>query len=101
MGILKALEIVPLTQAMQITSDSKYSIECITTWAINWEKNGWRKAGGGDVLNVDIIKPARARLAERENKGTRTIFKWVKGHSTTYGNQQADGLAVRGAKMRA
>jgi len=40
-----------------IYTDSKYSIDCITKWASSWEKRGWKKAEGGPVLHLDIIKP--------------------------------------------
>ncbi|KAM7222941.1 Ribonuclease H-like domain containing protein [Rhypophila decipiens] len=99
MAILRCLEVLGDSQPAEIRSDSKYSIQCVTEWYVKWEMNGWKAGGGGDVKNVDIIKPIRARLEARERKGVRTQFIWVKGHSTDPGNNAADELAVAGARM--
>lgn len=40
---------------IDIYSDSKYSISCITKWAKNWEKNGWIKTDGLPVKNKEYI----------------------------------------------
>ena len=41
-------------------SDSEYSINCISKWAPNWERNGWQKKGGKktdrEIKNVELIK---------------------------------------------
>ncbi|AEO64782.1 822debb2-4017-4d09-98ef-c3911b9844ea [Thermothielavioides terrestris] len=96
-AILRALETVDLSQDMEIRTDSKYSIQCVTEWYINWEKNGW-KTSTGPVKNQDLVQLIRDRLDARESKGGRTQFIWVKGHDTDVGNIAADRLAVEGAK---
>jgi len=40
-----------------IYTDSKYSIDCLKTWAPKWVQNGWRKADKKPVLHDDILKP--------------------------------------------
>jgi ribonuclease HI len=99
MAILRALEVAPLEQTVQIFSDSQYSINCVTQWAGNWERKGWKTATGVSVKNQDIIRGVLAKMKERSNAGTNTFYQWVKGHSTDRGNQAADMLAVAGAKM--
>ena len=42
---------------VEIKCDSMYSIDCIKTWAISWEKKGWTKKGG-EIKNLEIIKLA-------------------------------------------
>ncbi|MFT5418314.1 MAG: ribonuclease HI, partial [Gammaproteobacteria bacterium] len=37
-----------------IYCDSKYSIQCITQWAVGWQKRGWKKATG-EIKNLDLI----------------------------------------------
>jgi ribonuclease HI len=96
-AILRALETVDLTQDLEIRTDSKYSIQCVTEWYINWEKNGW-KTRSGPVKNQDLVQLVRDKLDERENVGGRTQFIWVKGHDTDQGNIAADQLAVAGAR---
>lgn len=41
---------------INIYSDSKYSINCITLWRYNWEKNNWINSKNEPVNNQDIIK---------------------------------------------
>ncbi|KAL2143062.1 hypothetical protein VTI28DRAFT_402 [Corynascus sepedonium] len=96
-AILRALETVDLTQDVEIRTDSKYSIQCVTEWYINWERNGWMTRTG-PVKNQDLVQKVREKLEEREAKGGRTQFIWVKGHDTDQGNIAADRLAVEGAQ---
>lgn len=39
-----------------ITTDSEYSINCITKWAAKWDKNGWCSSQGGQVKNKGLIQ---------------------------------------------
>lgn len=82
---------------MRIYSDSKYAINSVTEWAVKWQQNGWRTAGG-PVKNQDLVQAVLARVAERKAKGTTTDYVWVKGHASEVGNIAADALAVRGAQ---
>ncbi|KAH7270569.1 ribonuclease H-like domain-containing protein, partial [Fusarium redolens] len=100
MAILRALEIAPSTQDVQIVTDSQYSIKCVTQWALSWEKKGWKTASGVEVKNQDIIRGVLARIEERDAARSKTSFQWVKGHATDQGNHQADRLANQGAGLR-
>lgn len=96
-AILRALQTIDLSQDLEIRTDSKYSIQCVTEWYINWERNGWKTANG-PVKNQDLVQLVREKLDEREVNGGRTQFIWVKGHDTDQGNIAADRLAVEGAR---
>jgi ribonuclease HI len=96
-AILRALEKVDETQDIELRTDSKYSIQCVTEWYINWEKNGWM-TNGGAVKNQDLVRAIRAKLEQRTQKGGLTQFIWVKGHNNDAGNVAADHLAVEGAR---
>jgi len=99
-AIQRALEIVPTTRAIQIVTDSKYSIDCVTKWCNGWEKNGWMNAKREPVENQDLIKATLAKIRERQRLGVATDFTWIKGHSKDPGNDAADELAVAGARRR-
>ncbi|GKU01770.1 rnase h protein [Fusarium langsethiae] len=99
LAVLRAMEIAPLKQGIEIVTDSKYSINCATEWAKNWEKNNWRSSQGKAVMNQDIIRDIRAKMKEREAAGAVTEFKWVKGHASDPGNHEADRLANVGSRM--
>lgn len=101
LAMLRAMEIVPLTQSIQIWSDSQYSINCATTWGDKWERSSWKNSQGKDVMNQDIIRDIRAKIQERKAAGARTELQWVKGHSSDPGNNAADRLANLGAELPA
>ena len=73
-----------------IYSDSAYAINSFTVWRHNWKANGWRKADGGPVKNLELVQ-AFDDLVE---KGYQICLKKVKGHSNCEGNIIADKLAV-------
>ncbi|KAF5625136.1 RNase H domain protein [Fusarium tjaetaba] len=99
MAILRALEIAPPSQDVEIVSDSQYSIKCVTQWGLGWEKNGWRTAAGQEVKNKDLVCGVLARIRQRDAARSKTSFQWVKGHASDVGNHRADGLANEGARM--
>lgn len=99
MAMLRALQIAPVGQTVQIISDSQYSINCVTQWAHGWKSKGWKTATGENVKNQDIIRAVLDRMDERTKAKASTSYHWVKGHASNRGNMAADRLAVRGAKL--
>ena len=77
-------------RSVTILCDSKYSIQCITQWAVNWEKKGWTKSGG-EIKNLDIIKPMFALY--QSIKGKVSILH-VNGHVGVEGNELADRMSI-------
>ncbi|MCG9543158.1 ribonuclease H family protein [Vibrio sp. Isolate33] len=76
--------------SVAIYCDSKYSIDCITKWASGWEKKGWTKPGG-EIKNLDIIKPAYALYQELASQIT---IHHVNGHVGIEGNELADRMSI-------
>lgn len=111
-AMLRALEIAPRNRHVVIHSDSKYAIECVTSWYVNWRRNGWKTASGKTVENKDLIEHILGKVEERTKAGSaqrtargegesglvRTQFIWVKGHDGDVGNEEADRLATEGAR---
>ena len=81
---------------ISIFSDSKYAIDCITTWAYSWKKNGWSKKGG-EIKNLELIQEAHYLYEKIKNKIEITH---VKGHSGIEGNELADRMAVNAINER-
>ena len=73
-----------------IYSDSAYAINSFTVWRHNWKSNGWKKADGGEIKNLELIQ-AFDDLVEN---GYQFCLEKVKGHSNCEGNIIADKLAV-------
>ncbi|KAI1377831.1 ribonuclease H-like domain-containing protein [Hypoxylon crocopeplum] len=42
--------------SVDIYSDSRYAVGCITDWIYKWLDNGWTNTKGGDVANRDLIQ---------------------------------------------
>ncbi len=74
----------------EIKCDSKYSIDCIQTWAINWEKKGWTKKGG-EIKNLDIIKKAYYLYNEVR---AEVKLSHIKAHAGFEGNELADRMTM-------
>jgi ribonuclease HI len=76
--------------SVEIKCDSMYSINCIKTWAISWEKKGWTKKGG-EIKNLEIIKLAYALYNEIKHKVKLTH---IKAHAGFEGNELADRMTM-------
>jgi ribonuclease HI len=81
---------------VEVCSDSAYSINCIRSWARNWEKKGWIKAGG-EIKNLEIIQECYAIYRRIQDKLTLTH---VAAHVGTEGNELADRMAMLGAQRK-
>jgi ribonuclease HI len=81
---------------VEVCSDSAYSINCMRSWAPNWEKKGWKKPGG-EIKNLEIIQDCYAiyRRIKEELKLTH-----VAAHVGTEGNELADRMAMLGAQRK-
>ena len=97
-AIVRALDIAPMDRDVTIITDSRYAIDCVTSWYINWRKNGWKTAAGKSVENKDIVENVLAKIEERKALKVQTLFEWIKGHAQNPGNVEADKLAVNGAR---
>src|SRR6266550_76833 len=81
---------------VEVCSDSAYAINCIRSWASNWEKKGWKKPGG-EIKNLEIIQDCYAiyRRIEEDLKLTH-----VAAHVGTEGNELADRMAMLGVQRK-
>jgi len=80
----------------QVLCDSMYSVNCITTWAVSWEKKGWRRAGG-EIKNLEIIQDTYA-LYNRIKPQMQLIH--ISAHVGTEGNELADRMAMHAIQTK-
>ncbi len=73
---------------VELTTDSQYLRQGITTWLANWRRRGWKTAARQPVKNQDLWE--RLDEAVRRHK---INWHWVRGHSGHPGNELADQLA--------
>ncbi|KAF8433511.1 ribonuclease H-like domain-containing protein [Boletus edulis BED1] len=97
-AIVRILETTPrLKRRLLIKTDSKYSIQCVTSWIFNWMRNGFLAADGKPVKNRALIRYLAALLHVRRKTSQTVEFKHVRGHVGIEGNEAADQLANLGA----
>ena len=90
-AVIRALEALKRSCAVEVTTDSEYVRKGITEWIHGWKRNGWKTAAKKPVKNADLWKRLDLLV------GTHQIrWSWVKGHSGHPENERADGLANRG-----
>jgi ribonuclease HI len=77
-------------KTVAIFCDSKYSIQSVTQWAVNWEKNGWKKKGG-EIKNLQLIQDMFAKYQELEGE---VQVLHVNGHVGIEGNELADRMSM-------
>jgi ribonuclease HI len=105
-GIEKAITLT--NEEIYVYTDSKYVIDCATTWSKNWINNNWKKSNGKIIDNLWLIY----RLIQlTHNKCNPIIFKHIKSHdikpnnpnSNDYilwnGNNIADQLAQSASNL--
>ena len=92
-AVITAIEIAPKNQPLKIITDSKYTIEGLTTHLKAWEDQGWI-----EIKNAALFKKAAYLMRRRT---AETMFQWVKGHNGDPGNEESDRLAREGPLKKA
>ncbi len=85
---IMALSIFKIKTNIILYTDSKYLMDGISKWIVNWKQNNWKTSNKKDVKNLDLWK-----LIDELNCFHYIEWKWVKGHSGNTGNEIADELA--------
>ena len=86
-------------QAIVIFTDSQYAISSLTDWCHTWINNGWMRNDNGRRVRVTHEPQFRYILDMIQQTGITVEYEFVRGHSGNYGNDCADDLAKRGARM--
>ncbi|EPY30177.1 ribonuclease HI [Strigomonas culicis] len=92
---------------LEILSDSRYTINGLTSFYRKWVQNGFKTTAGEPVRNRDLwelllahrdaYNAIYARQAKQEGEsGSGIVLTHVKGHSNIRGNEMADKLAGPG-----
>ncbi len=89
-ALLIARDEIERGRKVTILCDSKYSIQCVTQWAVNWEKKGWTK-NGGEIKNLEIIKEM---FALHQSIKDKVAVLHVNGHVGVEGNELADRMSI-------
>ncbi len=89
LAVIEGLKRLKYPCHVDLYSDSAYTVSAFTEgWISSWEKNGWRKADGKPVLNVDLWQELLGLVRTHE-----VVFHKVKGHADNEMNNRCDALA--------
>ena len=94
MAAISALEALKKPCVVDLTTDSQYVRQGITSWIHGWKRNGWRTADKKPVKNVELWQRLDAAL-----KPHQVRWHWIKGHAGHAENERADQLAREGVAM--
>lgn len=95
-ALLMAEQEVGRQVSVAVFCDSSYAIQCVTQWAVGWQKKGWKKPGG-EIRNLDLIQPAFALYTRLR---TAVPVLHVNGHAGIEGNELADRMSIHGIETR-
>ncbi|MGL5122342.1 MAG: ribonuclease HI, partial [Plesiomonas shigelloides] len=73
---------------VDLTTDSQYVRQGITSWIHNWKKRGWKTASKQPVKNADLWQRLDLAAARHD-----VAWHWVKGHAGHRENELCDQLA--------
>lgn len=72
-----------------VYSDSSYCVNSFTSWINKWKANGWTRAGGKKLENLDLIQ-----IYDMLSKDYKIDLRKIKGHAGEIYNELADALAT-------
>ena len=91
-AVIEGLKMLKYPCIVDVYSDSAYTVNAFENgWIYAWKKNGWKKADGKSVQNVDLWEELYALTKTHE-----VYFHKVAGHADNDLNNRCDELA-RGA----
>jgi ribonuclease HI len=91
MAAIQGLKALSEKCIVNLTTDSKYVMDGINSWIINWKKNNWKNSQKQNVKNKDLWIQLDKLNSQHDVK-----WYWVKGHSGHPQNELADQLANKG-----
>ena len=86
-----ALDALKRRSKVDLYTDSRYVMNGITKWILNWKAKNWRTENRKPVKNVDLW-----HLLDEKTSNHDISWHWVKGHDGDPENERADALARRG-----
>jgi len=89
-ALIMAQAEIAANRSVVILCDSQYSIQCISQWAVGWERSGWTKKGG-EIKNLDLIKSMYAIYLSLKDD---VELLHVNGHVGVEGNELADRMSI-------
>ena len=90
LAAISALSALKKVSEVDLTTDSQYVKNGITSWIEGWKRKGWLTASKQPVKNKDLWVELDALVLKH-----KVTWHWVKGHTGHAENELADQLANR------
>lgn len=88
-AVIEGLRRLKYPCKVDVYSDSAYTVNAFSNnWIYGWKRNGWKKADGKEVLNVDLWEELYLLTKTHE-----VTFHKVAGHADDELNNRCDELA--------
>jgi ribonuclease HI len=87
-GLIEGLQMLPIDTGETLFTDSKLCVNILETWAVGWEKNGWKRKTG-PIKNLDLVQQAWSLRKARP----QARVEWIAAHAGHRWNEYADALA--------
>lgn len=78
-----------------VYTDSKYAIQCVTTWGPAWRAAGWKKSDKKPALHVDLIEPMLELYMGGGIALQHVMAHTGRSDAISRGNARVDDLARR------
>jgi ribonuclease HI len=85
---IEALSALKEPCEIEFFTDSEYVRNGVSSWLLNWKRNGWRTKSKKPVKNEDLWRALDLSLASHKIE-----WHWLKGHAGHVGNERCDQLA--------
>ncbi len=87
-AVIEALKQIKKPLKIIIHTDSQYVKNGITTWIVNWKKNGWKTADKKPVKNAELWRELDKLVTNHQIE-----WRWVRAHNGNKYNELVDQLA--------
>ena len=88
---IEGLKLLKEVCIVNLTTDSKYVMQGITSWIKKWKINKWKNSNKKDVKNKELWIELDKLCMKHDVR-----WNWVKGHTGHEQNEIADILANKG-----
>ena len=88
---IEGLKLLKEVCIVNLTTDSKYVMQGITSWIKKWKINKWKNSNKKDVKNKELWIELDKLCMKHDVR-----WNWVKGHTGHEQNEIADMLANKG-----
>lgn len=88
MAAIRGLEALKRPCEVRLVTDSKYVMQGMQEWLVNWKRKHWKTASGQPVKNKELWQRLDQAAAPHSIR-----WEWVRGHTGHVENERVDALA--------